>query len=148
MRPSLVNAPDRYYEESLPSRLEEILRMEGVLSQIAQEVGLSEERASLFVVAVTEALSNAIIHGNRQDPTRLVHIRFRYFPAQEASTPAKLRVEVEDEGTGFDPSVLPDPTDEKNLLRESGRGIFLMRHLADSVTFDKGGRCVVLEFLL
>jgi serine/threonine-protein kinase RsbW len=132
----------------MPSRLEEILRMEDVLSQIAQEVGLPEERTSLFVVAVTEALSNAILHGNRQDPSRSVHVRFRYLPAQDSSTPAKLRVEVEDEGPGFDPSSLPDPTEEKNLLRESGRGIFLMRHLADLVEFHKGGRCVVLEFLL
>jgi serine/threonine-protein kinase RsbW len=60
----------------------------------------------------------------------------------------QLRVVVEDEGEGFDPASIPDPTTAERLLSESGRGIFLMRAFADEVTYQKGGRCVELKFQL
>ncbi|MCX7605796.1 MAG: ATP-binding protein [Bacteroidia bacterium] len=134
-----------YFEETLRSHVDELIRMEGILLQIAKQIGLSEERVPLFIVAVTEALSNAILHGNRQDPQKQVRIRFRYV-SSSIRPGGKLLVEVRDEGTGFDPSSLPDPTEEDNLLRESGRGIFLMRNLADGIEFKEGGRCVELRF--
>lgn len=130
-------------EEQIPSHIDQLVRIESLLDKVAQEIGLPEERHPLFVVAVTEALSNAILHGNRQDPNKYVSLRFRYDPSRRV-----FSVEVEDQGPGFDPSILPDPTEADNLLRESGRGIFLMRNLADAVDFKKGGRCVELQFLL
>lgn len=132
-----------FREETLQSHLDEIIRMESLLNAMATEAGLPEERIPLFIVAVTEALSNAILHGNRQQKDKTVRMRFRFLPADKL-----LSVEVQDEGEGFDPTNLPDPTHGDNLMRESGRGIFLMRNLADEVLFHQGGRCVELRFRL
>lgn len=131
------------HEEVVQSHIDELLRLEPLLSRIAASVGLPEERQPLFIVVITEALSNAILHGNKQDPRKLVHLRFYTRP-----DPPTLIAEVQDEGAGFDPSQLPDPTTERNLLQESGRGVFLMRSLADAVEFKDGGRCVALHFQL
>ncbi|MCX8111707.1 MAG: ATP-binding protein [Bacteroidia bacterium] len=130
-------------EETLQSHLDELLRVEKVLTEVAYVVGLPEDRIPLFIVAVTEALSNAILHGNQQQPDKRVFMRFQWSPLDRM-----LVVEVQDEGQGFDPSGLPDPTQGDNLLRESGRGIFIMRNLADEVVFHQGGRCVELRFIL
>ncbi len=141
---SFVVSPEAFsYEERIPSHVDQLVQVEPLLEQIAKRAGLSEERTPLFIVAITEAIANAILHGNRQDASKQVWLRFSYDPAQRL-----LVVEVEDEGVGFDPTTLPDPTVEENLLRESGRGIFLMRNLADAVEYKKGGRCVELRFVL
>ncbi len=131
------------HEEVIRSHIDEVVRIEPTLIQIASKVGLPEERQPLFIVVVTEALSNAILHGNKQDPQKLVRLHFYTHP-----DPPTLIVKVRDEGEGFDPASLPDPTTEGNLLQESGRGVFLMRNLADAVEFKEGGRCVELHFLL
>ena len=87
--------------------------------------------------ALAEALANAIIYGNRQDPARLVHVRVQL--GRDA-----VRIEVSDDGTGFDPSTVPDPTVPENLEREDGRGLFVLRHLVDHVTFNERGNCICL----
>lgn len=122
------------HEEVVRSHIDEVVRLEPLLSQIAAAAGLPEERQPLFIVVITEALSNAILHGNKQDPRKLVRLRFYTRP-----DPPTLIAEVEDEGMGFDPTKIPDPTVEGNLMQESGRGVFLMRNLADEVIFKKGG---------
>lgn len=131
-----------HVELCLMSHLDEILRVEARLSAWAREMGLPEERIPSFIVAVTEAISNAILHGNRQNPEK--HVRVRLF---QCKAPPGLMVEVEDEGEGFNPQLIPDPTQQDNLLKEGGRGIFLMRNFADILEFLKGGRCVRLLFL-
>ena len=89
--------------------------------------------------ALAEALANAILYGNGQDPRKRVHVRVEV--ARDA-----LRLHVSDEGTGFDPASLPDPTREENLEREDGRGLFVMRHLVDHVSFNEKGNAVCLTF--
>lgn len=139
-----VVSPEAFsHEERIPSHVDQLVRIEPLLEQMAKRAGLSEERCPLFVVAIIEAIANAILHGNRQDVSKQVWLRFSYDPAQRV-----LVVQVEDEGMGFDPTALSDPTVGENLLRESGRGIFLMRNLADAVQYKKGGRCVELQFVL
>lgn len=130
-----------FREEILASDLDELLRVEHLLTEVATIAGLPEERIPLFIVAVTEALTNAIIHGNRQQKDKTVRMRLSWTP--ETRT---LLAQIQDEGPGFNPATLPDPTTSENLLRESGRGIFLMRNLADSVEFQQNGRCVELKF--
>jgi len=90
-------------------------------------------------VALTEALSNAILRGNRDDSSRSVHVRAEV-------TASRLVLEVRDEGTGFDlDACTEDPTTPENLLREDGRGLFLMRRLMDQVErFSDGGNVVRL----
>ncbi|MDZ7374974.1 MAG: ATP-binding protein [candidate division KSB1 bacterium] len=99
----------------------------------------AEDDRDSIAIALTEALSNAIYHGNRLDPRKQVVIWVWIEPGQ-----VKLR--VKDEGEGFDPSALEDPLTPENLLRDRGRGIFILRALMDSVDFDfsQGGTVVTL----
>lgn len=129
------------YETYLSSHLDELLRLDPLLTELLEAWGIPEELQSGLLVAITEAVSNAIIHGNKQDLSKRVHLLLERLP----ETPW-LRVLVEDEGAGFDPTSIPDPTTEERLLAESGRGIFLMRAFADEVNYTKGGRCVELRF--
>jgi serine/threonine-protein kinase RsbW len=90
-------------------------------------------------LALREALANAVIHGNKTDPRKKVHIDCHVHPGRE------LAFVIRDEGSGFDPSKVPDPTKAENILSEKGRGIHLMRVLMDEVHFDDGGREVRLQ---
>ena len=83
--------------------------------------------------ALYEAVANAVIHGNRENVKKQVHIRCRY-DAQEC-----VLISVSDEGDGFDPKAVPDPTRPENLESEHGRGIFLMKAYMDEVRYEKGG---------
>jgi serine/threonine-protein kinase RsbW len=89
-------------------------------------------------LAVDEALVNAILHGNALDDTK--HVRFCCW-----LSPRRIRVEITDEGPGFDPDALPDPTDPAHIGRPSGRGVMLMRAFMSSVEFHDRGNHVVLE---
>lgn len=91
-------------------------------------------------LALEEALVNAIKHGNGIDPEKSVRIGCRI-------TPELVRVEVEDEGEGFRPEEVPDPTEDENLERPCGRGIMLMRAFMSSVSYNELGNRVVLEKL-
>lgn len=88
-------------------------------------------------VAFEEALRNAMIHGNRMDPGKKVLVETKL-------TENDITICVEDEGQGFDPDNLPDPTVDDNILKESGRGVYMMRHLMDTVEYMDGGRKVVM----
>jgi serine/threonine-protein kinase RsbW len=88
-------------------------------------------------MAVHEALSNAVEHGNHSDPAKQVTLTCHLQPHQ-------LAITVDDEGEGFDPADVPDPTREENLLREGGRGIFLIQRYADECRFENRGRRLVL----
>ena len=86
-----------------------------------------------------EALTNAVIHGNREDPAKAVTV------CAGCNRRAELLVCVTDQGEGFDPSALPDPTADGNMHEGHGRGVFLMRRLVDEVEFHLGGRQVILR---
>ena len=89
-------------------------------------------------LALEEAFTNALRHGHRGDPSKVVQIR--YFV-----TAAEVWLEVEDQGRGFDPAGVPDPLHEANLDRPSGRGLFLMRAYMDAVSFNPTGNRVTLS---
>jgi serine/threonine-protein kinase RsbW len=93
------------------------------------------------MVAVTEAVNNAIRHGNKFDKDKNVYLSLVVNSNQ-------LKFEIEDEGVGFDYTNLDDPTAPENLENPGGRGIFLIRHLADEVEFSNDGRRVELTFTL
>jgi len=102
---------------------------------------LSPRRVSFNLrTALAEALTNAIAYGNQQDPGRVVQVRVEL-------TSAAVRVYVVDEGAGFDPSLVPDPTLPENVDREEGRGLFVLRHLVDQVDFNDKGNAVCLTLL-
>ena len=93
-----------------------------------------------FRVGVTEALANAVLYGNRSDPNKIVRVEV----ALESN---RVVLQVVDEGPGFDPSAVPDPTLPGNLHRPGGRGLFLIRELMDEVEYNERGNSVRLVLL-
>ena len=89
-------------------------------------------------LAMEEALVNAITHGNDRDQSKQVHVVCRL-------APDLLRIEITDEGAGFDPSTLPDPTNNAHLSRPHGRGVMLIRYYMSRVEYNDIGNCVILE---
>ena len=89
-------------------------------------------------LAVEEAVVNAIKHGNQNDRSKTVHVAY-------SASPKSLRIEITDEGDGFNPGDVPDPTDDDHLEMPSGRGLMLMRSFMSSVIFNDRGNSVVME---
>ena len=90
-------------------------------------------------LAVREGLANAVIHGNRENPKKRAHITCR------CSLDGEVMFTIRDEGQGFDPETLPDPTEQNNVLRTHGRGVWLMRALMDEVTFQQNGTVLCMR---
>jgi serine/threonine-protein kinase RsbW len=116
-----------------------------LLNEISKEVintlkekGVDEEIIFDIHVGFEEALRNAMIHGNKLSPKKVVTIEVEV-------TEGMVVISVEDQGEGFDPASLPDPTLDENLLKESGRGVYLMKHLMDEVIYEKDGRKVIMK---
>jgi serine/threonine-protein kinase RsbW len=122
----------------LPSDLRLIDSAVQYLVARCRDFSYSGSRLTLNLrVGVAEALANAMIYGNRRDTSKRVHVEV------ELST-ERLSVVVRDQGPGFDPDTVPDPTLPENLERPGGRGIFLIRELMDEVDFNECGNCVRL----
>lgn len=116
-----------------------------VSEQVARMAGLDEDARHWVNVAVRESVINAIKHGNANDERKRVHVEFTPFPT--STPPAGIQIRVRDEGPGFDPSMLPDPLAPENLLKASGRGIFLIRSFMDEMVLQRapeGGMEVVM----
>ena len=119
--------PNYYLEiESNPNNL---ITVEEFVHYFAVDLGLDEEKINGLLLSVTEATTNAMIHGNKNDKSKLVKINVTV----EDHT---LTIAVKDEGFGFDPSIVPDPTDPENLLKDSGRGLYLMRIYMDELKIN------------
>lgn len=120
----------------LLSLYENIELVERVLNEMCHSEQVAEETCYWVGMAVREALANAIKHGNKLNPDKRVFVEVRLDPQQV------LEVVIEDEGDGFNPEAVADPTDPSNLLRSSGRGVFYMRQFMDEVHFspaEQGG---------
>lgn len=111
--------------------------VEQVVEACRARAGLSERDAFRLRVALGEAVANAVLYGNREDPSLRVAIAAR-------AAPGGVRVRVSDEGPGFDPEAVPDPTAPENLQRNRGRGLLLMRRLVDELRFNDRGNEVTL----
>ena len=125
----------------VPSILENIRMVESFIDNARELFPINDENYGNVVIAITEAVNNAIVHGNKQDKGKMVSISMKY----EIQA---LTIKIVDEGTGFPYEDLPDPTAPENLEKETGRGIFLMKHLSDEVHFNPEGTQVELVFYL
>ncbi|TGE26643.1 ATP-binding protein [Hymenobacter metallicola] len=125
----------------IPSLVENIRVVESFIDNSKDTFHIEDDIYGNIMVAVTEAVNNAIRHGNKFDKDRNVYLSL-YVDKD------RVKFEVEDEGEGFDYTDLLDPTAPENLENPGGRGIFLIRHLADEVEFTKDGRNVQLTFML
>lgn len=121
------------------SKAENIVLVEKFIDDICALFKVNEDSYGNILVALTEAVNNAITHGNKLNPDKQVEVSF-------SRPEGKICFTVKDEGEGFDYEHLPDPTEPENLEKPSGRGVFLMRNLADTVTFENNGSIVTLEF--
>ena len=112
----------------LPSTLESLEKIDRVTLRVAKLAGLTGESVDSVAIAVIEAVTNAIVHGNRNSASKTVMIRYGW-------KPGSITVTVHDEGEGFDLSCVFDPTDPVRCMACSGRGIFIMRQVMDTVDF-------------
>jgi serine/threonine-protein kinase RsbW len=119
-------------ERSLPSEVAAISPFVDRLMLLFRKCGCVSEGESGVEIALREALANAIIHGNHENPGKHVHVRFR-------CEPDEVSLAVKDEGRGFDINKMANPTAPENIGSVHGRGIYLMRALMDEVRFEEGG---------
>lgn len=125
----------------IPSLSENIRMIESFIDNAKEKFQLDDDIYGNIMIAVTEAVNNAIKHGNQLDANKNVFLSL----SLEESL---IKFQVKDEGPGFDFHSLPDPTSPENLEKPGGRGIFLMKHLCDEVQFKDGGRIVELCFYI
>jgi serine/threonine-protein kinase RsbW len=123
----------------VPSLTENIRIVESFIDNVKDKFHIDDDIYGNIMVAVTESVNNAIRHGNKMDKNKNVTLTVE---SEENS----LKFLIEDEGPGFDYHNLPDPTAPENLEKLGGRGIFLMKNLADEVNFHNEGRIAELVF--
>lgn len=113
---------------TLDSSLESVDKVEQTAEQYAKQAGFDEDTVPHIAMAVREAAVNAVLHGNAYDKHKRIHAAFE-------TTSDSLIIRISDEGPGLDPEGIPDPLAPENILRGSGRGIFLIRAFMDEVNF-------------
>ena len=132
---------ERALSLKIPSILENVRIIESFLDHAKEQFQFNDDIYGNILVAVTESVNNAIVHGNKEDKNKNVHLELRL-------EDSLLHFSVQDEGSGFDYTQLPDPTSPEYLETLGGRGIYLIRHLADEVRFADQGRKVDLTFYM
>ena len=137
----MIVTPDVTLETTelrLPSRIEAVNQAAAAVADYMNRLGIGEDIAFGVDMAVREAVTNAVVHGNKLDDTKEVELTLR-------NTPEVFEISVHDQGSGFNPNDIPDPTTDENILKTSGRGIFFMRNFMDEVNWSphpKGGTSV------
>jgi serine/threonine-protein kinase RsbW len=123
----------KHYNIVLESSRSEVSRIEGLLGEINSDFKLEMERFINFQIAASEALVNAIVHGNKEDKNKKVYVDI-------SQGDKELQIKIKDEGSGFDVNKVPDPTNEENILKENGRGIYIIRSLVDEFKCESSAK--------
>lgn len=124
---------------SLNSSTDEVYKLEGFVDQLQQWADFNDDIYGNIMLTLSEAVSNAIIHGNKENPEKEIKV-------SAWLNGGSIKISVKDEGEGFDPDALPDPLKAENLLKEGGRGVFLMGQYADNVEYSEQGNKLTLTF--
>ena len=125
-------------ELSLPSRIDTVATAAAAVAEFLSRSGITEDAAFGIDMAVREAVTNAVLHGNHEDENKTVDVTLK-------SSPDAVEISVHDQGAGFNPENVPDPTADENILKASWRGIFFMRSFMDEVNWlirPEGGTTV------
>lgn len=125
----------------IKSKIENVSLVENLIDEVAIELSIVSDLYGNVLISTVEAVTNAIVHGNENNPDKDVKIEV----LKEDKT---LTVTIEDEGNGFDMNLIPDPTKPDYIEKPDGRGIFLMKNLTDDLQFEKNGAIVKLIFNL
>jgi serine/threonine-protein kinase RsbW len=137
--PDLANRGLVRLDFLLPSDLSYVLGVNHLISLLLKEFGYPSVDYRINIpLAVDEAVTNAIVHGNRSDPRKKVSVHVYV-------SSSRFKIRIKDQGDGFDFASLADPTQGQNLMRSSGRGVYLMQSIMDKVVYTEGGRSVELE---
>ena len=123
----------------IASKIDNINKIEKFIDDFSDKNEINSEIYGKILIATVEAVNNSIVHGNKEDVNKMVYVNLRI-------DNEKIYITVEDEGPGFDSSKVPDPTKPENVENIHGRGIYLMKHLADEVSFNDDGSAVTMEF--
>lgn len=126
----MASSKNKTYTLILKSTPKEVANVDQFLKRINRSIRFGQTQFHDLLVATTEAVNNSIAHGNKKDPNKLVIITVKVYKSY-------IKIKVHDEGKGVNPEDIPNPLDNKNLLRENGRGIFLMQQFMDSVIFER-----------
>lgn len=121
----------------LISDFDSMEQVDKIVDELTRSLDLSEESQGALMLSLSEAVTNAIMHGNKQDPSKWVFVR-------AVRNGGDLEVTVEDQGDGFNPDMIPSPVESENLLRQGGRGVYLMKMYCKDVRFSNGGRALTL----
>ncbi len=113
--------------------------IEPYVNRVVSDLGINEEIYGNILISLTEAVNNAIIHGNKEDDSKKVRIKLL-----EKSN--QIAFQISDDGPGFDVNSLPDPTAPENIMKLGGRGVFLMQQLSDDIQFKDNGSTVEINF--
>jgi serine/threonine-protein kinase RsbW len=125
----------------LESSYEALELLEGLLNELQVVLNFDDDFYARLMLSVSEAATNAIVHGNKLNPSKKVTID------AEANTHT-LAFTIKDEGDGFNPDNIPNPLEEEHLLIPSGRGVFLIKEYADELEYQDEGRTIVIKFNL
>ncbi|MBU6220875.1 MAG: ATP-binding protein [Bacteroidetes bacterium] len=123
----------------LPSNLRSIHVLDSFVQDLVHQYKISQEVHGNMLISLTEAVTNAITHGNHYDENKVVQINLQ----KKSDT---IAIRVSDQGCGFDPANVPDPTCEENICKCGGRGVFLMQRLCDQIQYKDNGRTVEMHF--
>jgi len=124
---------------TIESYINNLIIVENAIDTMTNESSINQENYGKILISTLEAVNNAIVHGNKSDRNKHVHIELLIEKNM-------LRVTVEDEGPGFKPESVPDPTKPENIELLNGRGVFLMKKLADKIEFNNKGNSVTMIF--
>lgn len=125
----------------LSSSFEEVKRVEPFVKELQQWAGFSDELFGNVMLTLNEAVTNAIVHGNKEDASKKVFVKARL-------DDGNLKISIRDEGEGFDPDTLPNPLEDENLLKEGGRGVYLIEQFSDELKFSEEGTKLTIQFYL
>ena len=121
--------PENNYHLEIESDPQNLITVEEFVNYFAVDLGINEEKIPGLLLAVSEAATNAFVHGNKSDGSKIVTL-------DVTKENHQLIISVKDQGKGFDPSKIPDPTEPENLLKDSGRGVYLMRIYMDDIKYN------------
>lgn len=128
------------YSLQLPSTSSSVAVLENFVDDLVEQLQIGEDVYANLMTCLNEAITNAIYHGNKQDPNKKVYVNL------EVILNKRLVFTIADEGDGFDFTQIPDPTDLENLEKLTGRGVYIMKKLADQCIFNSKGNEVELHF--
>jgi serine/threonine-protein kinase RsbW len=128
-----------YRRLKIESKTNNLSLVEKLIDEVTGDIGISQDSYGKILVSTMEGVNNAILHGNKCIPEKLVDIEIRY-----ASN--ELKVSISDEGEGFNPENVPDPTIPENLEELNGRGVYIMKKLADEISYSEKGNAVTMTF--